>query len=67
MEQDNKPKRKRKMNITRTQWLGFIRHILTIVGGGFIASGQLTETELMEGIGYIVGSIGFIWSFIKNR
>jgi hypothetical protein len=67
MEQRNKPKRKRKMNITKTQWLGFLRHTLTIVGGGFIASGQLTEQEVMEGVGYLVGSVGFVWSFFKNR
>jgi len=67
MEQSNKPKRKRKMNITKTQWLGFLRHILTITGGGFIASGQLTEQEVMEGVGYLVSSVGFVWSFIKNK
>jgi len=67
MEQRNKPKRKRKMNITKTQWLGFLRHTLTIIGGGFIASGQLTEQEVMEGVGYLVGSVGFVWSFIKNK
>jgi hypothetical protein len=67
MEQETKPKRKIKPNITKTQWLGFIRHTLTMVGGGFIASGQLTEAEAMEGIGYIVGAVGFVWSFIKNN
>jgi hypothetical protein len=63
MEQETKT----NPNITKTQWLGFIRHTLTMIGGGLVASGHLTETELMEAIGFVVGIIGFLWSYAKNR
>jgi hypothetical protein len=63
MEQELKP----KLQVSKEQVLGIVRHALTMVGGGFIASGVLTEGELFEGIGYIIGTIGFIWSVIKNR
>jgi hypothetical protein len=56
-----------KYKPTKEQIMGIIRHTLTIVAGGFIASGVMTEVEIMEGIGYIMGTIGFLWSVFKNK
>ncbi len=56
-----------KYKISKEQKLGFLRHTLTLLAGGFVASGTLTEEEVMQGIGYVVGAIGFIWSLVKNK
>lgn len=56
-----------KIKPNKDQVLGIIRHTLTMVGGGFIASGVLTEAELFEGIGYLIGSVGFIWSVVVKH
>lgn len=56
-----------KYKITKEQKLGFIRHTLTLLAGGFVAQGTLTEQEVTEGLGYVIGAIGFIWSLVRNK
>ena len=48
--------------------LGFVRHILTFIGGYLVTSGVLTEVTLSTGIGAIATLIGVVWSVIdKNK
>lgn len=41
---------------------GIIRHILTVLGGGFVADGWLTDNELNSAVGAILTLIGVGWS-----
>ena len=35
-------------------WLGFVRHVLTMLGGVFIAKGWVTEATLPELLGAVM-------------
>lgn len=48
---------------TTAQWLGFIRHVLTGVGGLLIAAGWLEAGTAEQLIGGAMTVIGFIWSW----
>lgn len=43
-----------------------IRHLLTLVGGGLIASGSLTQDDLTALIGAITTIVGVIWSVVQK-
>jgi len=47
-------------------WLGFFRHMLTMMGGVFIAKGWATEDTMPELIGAIMTLIGFVWSYMNK-
>ena len=44
-------------------WMGFIRHILTAVGGVFVALGWMDETMMLEVVGGAMTVIGFFASY----
>ena len=48
--------------MSREQWLGIIRHILTFAGGWIVAQGWLNEAELVEVIGAVMTLVGLVWS-----
>lgn len=48
--------------MTKEQWLGIIRHLLTIAGGFLISKGWLDESDLMEIIGAVITIVGVVWS-----
>lgn len=48
--------------MTREQWLGIIRHILTFAGGWVVAQGWLDESALVEVVGAVMTLVGLIWS-----
>lgn len=42
---------------------GFLRHTLTLVGGIFVAKGWVDDATMLEGVGLVMGVVGYIWSF----
>ena len=48
--------------MSREQWLGIIRHILTFAGGWVVAQGIISEAELVEVIGALMTLVGLVWS-----
>lgn len=46
---------------------GFIRHALTLVGGIFVTKGLIDEAQMMEAIGIIMSTVGFVWSFKSKK
>jgi len=49
--------------MNKEQLLGLARHILTILGGYFIAKGTIDADQLEQVVGGLVGLIGFGWSY----
>lgn len=47
--------------------LGVIRHILTLVGGGLVTNGTVTDGQLEIVTGAIVGIVGVVWSVFDKR
>ena len=45
---------------------GLIRHVLTIIGGYFVAKGQLDPTAATTIVGGLSSLIGVVWS-IKSK
>lgn len=54
-------------NIMQAAITGVIRHLLTTVGGGLVASGILSGDELSQAIGAITTLIGIAWSVLSKR
>ena len=49
------------------QWLGVGRHVLTTVGGIFVAKGVIGESEVEALAGAIVTIAGIVLSIINKR
>lgn len=49
--------------MNKEQLLGLARHILTILGGYYIAKGTLDADQLEQVVGGLVSLIGFGWSY----
>jgi hypothetical protein len=50
--------------------LGILRHILTSLGGGLVADGLLSQSQLSDGVGAVVILIGIgcsVWNKIEHR
>ena len=47
----------------KEQRLGVLRHILTIIGGYYIAKGSVDADQLEQLIGGLISLIGFGWSY----
>lgn len=45
---------------------GLMRHLLTIVGGYYVAKGQIDQDTVNTAIGGISSLIGVVWS-IRNK
>lgn len=46
---------------------GLIRHLLTLVGGGIIAGGAISGSDIEIAAGAIAALIGVVWSIIQKR
>lgn len=53
--------------MTRDMWLGLARHILTLVGGIFVAKGQIDSDTLNTAVGAAVALGGAAWSVADKR
>ena len=51
----------------KEQILGLVRHILTFGGGYVIAKGLISESNLNEILGSVMGLIGSIWSVQQKK
>lgn len=49
--------------MTSEVWMGFIRHILTMVGGILVAKGWLDEGTWASVVGALMTLIGVFWSY----
>jgi hypothetical protein len=47
--------------------LGIVRHVLTTAGGVLVTKGTIDEGMATEIVGVVVGIVGVVWSFLKNR
>ena len=46
---------------------GFVRHVLTAVGGALVTKGVMGETELEMAIGAVITIAGVIWSALAKK
>ena len=46
---------------------GLVRHALTALGGGLVASGALSGDEMNQAIGAITTLVGIAWSVFAKR
>jgi len=53
--------------VMRASIESLVRHGLTAVGGGMVATGNLTEGDLQAAVGAILTLGGIVWSVVKNR
>ncbi len=47
-------------------WMGFVRHLLTMMGGVLIAKGWLDESTMPELLGAVMTIVGFVWSYMQK-
>ena len=47
--------------------LGVIRHALTAAGGGLIANGTITDSDLQAIVGGVIAVLGVAWSIYQKR
>jgi hypothetical protein len=53
--------------MTRDMWLGLARHLLTLIGGVFVAKGQIDADTLNTAVGATVALGGTAWSIYDKR
>jgi len=53
--------------MSRKQWLGVLRHVLTGFGGYFVAKGWVDESIIQEFIGAFITVIGTVWSIREKN
>ena len=53
--------------MNQEQVQGFIRHLLTLVGGVFVTKGAIDEQTMLEEVGAVMTLGAFIWSFRTKR
>lgn len=53
--------------MTNEMWLGVARHILTTIGGIFVAKGAIDADTLNSVIGAFVTISGVAWSLFDKR
>ena len=56
-----------KLNLSKDQWLGIVRHALTFVGGILIAKGVVDSGLWAEISGAALTLVGGIWSVVAAR
>lgn len=52
---------------TTEQWLGFIRHVLTGLGGMLVAAGWIDADTATQLVGGAMTVVGFFWSWFTKR
>lgn len=55
------------MKIDKAVVGGFVRHLLTVAGGGFVSSGTLTAADLEIAVGAVLAIAGVVWSALEKR
>jgi len=53
--------------IPTTMLMGIVRHVLTALGGGLVASGDLDPQSLEVAIGGAMAIIGVVWSVLAKK
>jgi hypothetical protein len=53
--------------MNKEQFLGILRHTLTVLGGVLVARGYMDDSMLTEGAGIITSLVGFIWSIASKK
>lgn len=53
--------------MTREMWKGIARHVLTIIGGGFVAKGYISAETADAIIGGSIAVGGVIWSMADKK
>ena len=53
--------------MTKEVWMGFVRHVLTMLGGVFIAKGWVTEAMWPELLGSVMVLVGFVASMMSKK
>jgi hypothetical protein len=61
------PFRKGKQVVVTKTILGVVRHVLTAAGGGLVANGSLTSSDLEAVIGAVITLVGIGWSVYEKR
>lgn len=56
-----------KLNLSREQVLGILRHVLTFGGGLLIAKGLVDDTAWSEISGSVLTLVGTVWSVVSKR
>ena len=54
-------------SLSKDQFLGIVRHVLTFVGGFLVMQGLVDETMATEMSGAIVTLAGGIWSILDKH
>ena len=57
----------KKINLSKEQALGIIRHTLTFVGGLLVINGYITDAMSNEIMGGILALTGAIWSVVSKN
>jgi len=53
--------------MTREMWKGIARHVLTIIGGGFVAKGYISAETADAIVGGSIAVGGVIWSMVDKK
>lgn len=53
--------------LSKEQWLGIVRHVITFGGGLLVAKGVIDEATLTEVSGAILTILGSIWSVSAKK
>lgn len=53
--------------MTKEQFLGIVRHVLTFAGGYLIAKGVVDESLFLEITAAATSLAGLVWSFISKK
>lgn len=53
--------------VSQEQFTGFIRHVVTFVGGILVARGRVDAVTVETVSGVIVTITGLIWSFVAKK
>jgi hypothetical protein len=48
--------------LSKAQWMGIIRHLLTALGGFVVAQGTMNDGVAEQLVGGVTALIGFLWS-----
>ena len=55
------------LNLSKEQWMGIIRHVLTFGGGILITKGLIDEGVWAEVSGGVITLVGAIWSIVAKK
>lgn len=53
--------------MSKEQFLGVLRHVLTFIGGILVVKGWIDETLITETVGAISTLVGTLWSVFTKK